>query len=134
MEYPHQSLYVHGDLHMIDWTVLQRLLPEVSILIVVGYFSLKCLTIFRSILTDIDERNGKNYKKLITAINHNTKATQSADIYLRERNGRDSEIHKELIKEMKAIPIAMNLVADRNLKKYQETLEKTVSQRKNNGL
>lgn len=33
----------------------------------------------------------------------NTKATQSADKYLRERNGRDNEFHKEVLKGLKDI-------------------------------
>ncbi len=34
----------------------------------------------------------------------NTRATKSADTYLRGRNGRDAEFHDELIKEIQTMP------------------------------
>lgn len=34
----------------------------------------------------------------------NTRVTKDADQYLRERNGRDAEIHGRLIKELKDLP------------------------------
>jgi len=41
---------------------------------------------------------------LVRATEENTKATQSADEYLRERNGRDIEFHKEIMVSLKEIP------------------------------
>ena len=108
---------------MNDWGDLSRLLPEVSILVVVGYFSLKCLNIFRAILTEMDERNGKNYKKLITAIDRNTKATTNADKYLRDRNGRDAELHRENIKAIKQIVPAMQEMANSSVKTVVDNIQ-----------
>lgn len=41
---------------------------------------------------------------LTKATQGNTRATKSADTYLRERNGRDASMHKELIQAVQAIP------------------------------
>lgn len=99
-----------------DWEGLSRLVPEVGILVVVGYFSLKALGIFRDIVKEMEERNAKNTTKLVKSIDRNTKVTELADKYLRERNGRDAEVHKENIKAIKAIVPEMKKVADTSVK------------------
>lgn len=83
-----------------DWGSLSRLIPEVAILIVVGYFALKGVSIFREIVDKIDSEHHNALKKLSKSIDLNTKATKSADEYLRERNGRDNEMHSLNIKAM----------------------------------
>lgn len=52
-------------------------------------------------------------------LKEHTKAAVELKTYLKDRNGRDAEIHKELMKEMKEIPIAVRELADRNLKAHQ---------------
>lgn len=54
----------------------------------------------------------KMFNDIVPAINSltkattaNTKATKSADAYLKARNGRDSTMHKELIESIKEIPL-----------------------------
>jgi len=42
---------------------------------------------------------------LVKATEQNTVATKSADVYLRERNGRDNEFHAEVMKSLENIPI-----------------------------
>lgn len=42
----------------------------------------------------------------------NTKATTTADIYLRERNGRDNEHHEATLKAIKKIPTVLQEIAD----------------------
>lgn len=46
------------------------------------------------------------------ATDQNTAATKSADVYLRERNGRDNEHHSATLKAIKAIPSTMQTIAD----------------------
>lgn len=59
------------------------------------------------------------FTKLIPAIDHltdatkrNTLATKSADEYLRQRNGRDNEMHGQVLGALKAIPGEMKKLAD----------------------
>jgi len=71
------------------------------------------------------------FNKMIPAIDKlsdttvaNTRATQSADRYLRERNGRDSEFHKSTLKAIKAIPTKMQIIADNQAITLLENLKK----------
>jgi len=58
------------------------------------------------------EQQTKVTNKLIAATANNTRATKSADEYLRERNGRDKESHAETLKAIQAIPTTMQQIAD----------------------
>lgn len=58
----------------------------------------------------------------------NTKATKSADDYLRQRNGRDNEHHQETMKVIQAIPDKMQKIADIQAKTLEENLRKLPSQ------
>ncbi len=49
---------------------------------------------------------------LIKSTDQNTLATKSADEYLRERNGRDNEFHKEVMASLQDIPIQARAQAD----------------------
>ncbi len=51
-------------------------------------------------------------KNLTKATELNTSATQSADTYLKARNGRDIEKHAELLKATQAIPDTLKRIAD----------------------
>jgi len=42
--------------------------------------------------------------KLVVATETNTQATISSETYLRQRNGRDIEFHKEMMAKIQAIP------------------------------
>lgn len=48
----------------------------------------------------------------VKALENNEKAVASADKYLRERNGRDAQSHKELMVAVQAIPTTMQSIAD----------------------
>lgn len=48
---------------------------------------------------------------LKTATDQNTSATRSADVYLRERNGRDNEHHKSVLTAIDAIPTTLEKIA-----------------------
>lgn len=61
----------------------------------------------------------KMFNDILPAINglknateQNTKATKSADVYLRERNGRDNEHHKAVLDSLDAIPTTLKKIAD----------------------
>lgn len=58
----------------------------------------------------------------------NTKATKSADDYLRQRNGRDNEHHKETMKVIKAIPDKMQKIADKQAETLAMNLKKLPAQ------
>jgi len=51
-------------------------------------------------------------KGLEEATAQNTAATKSADIYLRERNGRDNEHHSAVLESINEIPKTMKKIAD----------------------
>lgn len=59
--------------------------------------------LFNKLLPRIEEGN-LALGKLSKSTDANTKATKSADKYLQERNGRDAEIHEELVTAINAIP------------------------------
>lgn len=46
------------------------------------------------------------------ATDQNTKATKSADTYLRDRNGRDTEHHKATLVAIEAIPVTLKKIAN----------------------
>lgn len=46
------------------------------------------------------------------ATEQNISATKSADIYLRERNGRDNEHHQAVLESINAIPDTLRNIAD----------------------
>lgn len=48
---------------------------------------------------------------LVEVTTTNTAATKSADIYLRERNGRDNEFHSEVMVALQDIPVQANVQA-----------------------
>jgi len=50
--------------------------------------------------------------KLVEVTKKNTVATEKADSYLRERNGRDIEKHTELLKATQKIPQVMQQIAN----------------------
>lgn len=58
----------------------------------------------------------KALNKLSEATVKNTRATQSADTYLKQRNGRDIEKHTELLKATQAIPKTLEHIADAQAK------------------
>ena len=55
------------------------------------------------------------------------RVSSSADEYLRHRNGRDAEMHTELLAGMKEIPNAMNIIAKQSV----DTVTKVVEANKN---
>jgi hypothetical protein len=56
-------------------------------------------------------------------IKQNTYTTKNADKYLKERNGRDTEKHAELLKATKAIPNTMQEIADAQSKAILTAVE-----------
>lgn len=61
----------------------------------------------------------KTLEKLSRNIDKNTSATVSADTYLKQRNGRDHEQHeenikiqKDMIEQMKQIPVTLQTLAE----------------------
>ena len=69
-------------------------------------------TMFERIIPLVENGN-KAIERLVEMTKINTAATNSADKYLRERNGRDSEKHEELIQVTKQIPDKMQEIADK---------------------
>lgn len=49
--------------------------------------------------------------------------SRHADEYLRQRNGRDNEMHTELLAGMKEIPNAMNIIVKQSVKSVETMLE-----------
>lgn len=57
------------------------------------------------------ENNNKLTAQANVLTKANTKATKSADEYLRERNGRDNEHHKATLKAIEEIPNTLKKIA-----------------------
>lgn len=51
------------------------------------------------------------FNDIIPALDANTEATKSADVYLRERNGRDNEHHQATLKAIEEIPNTLKKIA-----------------------
>lgn len=66
---------------------------------------------------------------LTTSTSANTKATKAADTYLRERNGRDNEVHKEVIKSIKEIVPTMQRIADSSVQAVVDNISRIPEQR-----
>jgi len=77
-----------------------------------------------------EERKNRDRKDLIFSkiIKANTKTVSETKDYIKDRNGRDGEIHKELIKEIHEIPKQMLKVADRNLEAYKQMTQEIKQQ------
>ena len=113
-----------------DWTSISRLIPEVGVLVVVGYFALRGISIFKEIVDKIDKEHSDALSKLSKSIDkstkatlENTKATKSADIYLRERNGRDGEIHAAQIKTISTLTTTLKDRWEKDSKQQNEILK-----------
>lgn len=90
-------------------------------------------TMFSSIIPVVE--NGNNaIEKLVEMTKINTDATKTADKYLRDRNGRDAEMHLELLKATKQIPTTMQEIADKQaeaiLTNIKQVNEQTVAYQK----
>lgn len=92
-------------------------------------------TEFKPALDTLIKLSAENIKN--TA--QNTETTRSADLYLRERNGRDNAFHSEVMASLKDIPIQAKAQADivvqelRNVgkltaKTLEETNQQTITQ------
>lgn len=83
--------------------------------------------VFEKLLPRIDEgnkiieKNSHLVEKLGVSTTQNTAATKSADEYLRQRNGRDNEMHAELIKAVQEIPAQIIKTATVTAKAPHET-------------
>ena len=62
-------------------------------------------------------------------VSSNTRAVKASDKYLRDRNGRDSEFHKETLKALEAIPITMQTIADTQAKAIVDALKKQMAEK-----
>jgi hypothetical protein len=108
-----------------DWDAISRLIPEVGVLAIVGWFTLKGIMLFKNIVDDLEKRNSDNNKDFIEAINNLSVVVKSSDTYLRDRNGRDSEMHKENIKAIQGIIPTMQKLAETQF----ETMMKCLKER-----
>lgn len=77
------------------------------------------VVLFLKFIKEEAEKRGKTYDNVAKALDRlskattkNTSATTSADIYLRERNGRDNEHHAAALKAINAIPVTLKKIAD----------------------
>lgn len=96
-----------------DWSSLSRLIPEAIILIVAGYFTLKGISIFKSIVDKIDEQHHnalmnlsrsieksvKSNAELVKASKEQTKASREVLAFMQNLNGKLSKVTKQVISE-----------------------------------
>lgn len=90
---------------MNDW-LDPRLLPEVAVLAVVGYYGLKALSIFKDIVDKMDKEHQASLHELSKAIEKNTesnreliKASKQQHNFLKNMNGKLTGAVKATIKE-----------------------------------
>lgn len=102
-----------GRLPVMDWSSLGRLIPEAIILIVAGYFTLKGIGIFQSIVNKIDEQHHNALSKLADSIDKNTesnnvlikvgmeqkKASHEVLTFMKNLNGKVAKITKQAMDE-----------------------------------
>lgn len=96
--------------------------------------------LFLKFMREESNKNKETYDKVAAALHNvswvteetsknvaaNTKATQTADQYLKHRNGRDAKIHRELIRQVKQIPLDINRATDKSLEAYSDSNQKTL--------
>lgn len=77
------------------------------------------VVLFLKFIKEEAEKRDKTYDNVAKALDRlskattkNTSATTSADVYLRERNGRDNEHHAGTLKAINAIPVTLKKIAD----------------------
>lgn len=76
-----------------DWQSLSRLGPEIAVLIVVGYFALKGISIFKDIVDKIDEQHRDALSKLSKSIDKNTKSNDALIKASREQTKASKDVH-----------------------------------------
>ena len=72
----------------------------------------------------------KSNTDLQKAVNHNSQMVLNADTYLRERNGRDSEVHAQLMGQLSEIPkifYSTELQRTKEFKAIMKALPKTTT-------
>ena len=92
-----------------DWLDPSRFIPEVGVLTVVGFFSLKAINIFKDIVNTMERKNQKSFNKLSKAIDRNTEsnkellmASKEQHDFMKNLNGRLVRATKNTIKERKS--------------------------------
>jgi len=68
--------------------------------------------LFLKFMREEGRKRDKQNTLFVSAINKNTRVTKSADEYLRQRNGRDTEAHKETLKAIKEVPDTLREIAE----------------------
>ena len=96
-----------------DWSSVSRLIPELGVLVVVGYFAFKGIGIFRDIIDKIDQnhhdalakladsidKNTSSNKELIKSSKEQTAASREVTIFMKNLNGKLEKAVKKTIKD-----------------------------------
>lgn len=102
-----------------DWSSVSRLIPEVGVLAVVGYFALKGIEIFREIVKQVDEEHHEALIILAKSIDKNTEVgenqielSQGLMEYIVGHNGRATEQFKATTEQNKSTAHMMNKTSE----------------------
>lgn len=77
-----------------DWSSISRLIPELGVLIVVGYFAFKGIAIFRDIIDKIDQSHHDALTKLSDSIDKNTNSNTELIKSSKEQTAASREVTK----------------------------------------
>lgn len=88
-----------------DW-IDPRLLPEAAVLTIAGYFSLRCLQIFKQIVDKMSSEQKESLKELSKAIKKNTtvtneliKTSKEHNTFMKSLNGKLTKATRQTIEE-----------------------------------
>lgn len=91
--------------------------------------------LFLNFMKEEGKKRDETYAKVAIALDsvtgatrQNTAATENADNYLQQRNGRDIESHKETLIAIQAIPDTMQQIADDQVIAITKALTRTTTQ------
>lgn len=77
-----------------DWSSVSRLVPEVGVLVVAGYFALKGISIFKDIVDRIDKQHHDALSKLSSSIDKNTSSNDALIKASREQTKASKDVHE----------------------------------------
>lgn len=82
-----------------DWAAIARFAPEIGLVAVIGYFSMKALNLFVRALEKRDKELDKSMVRLSKAIEKNTNTSKELHGFMVNLNGKLTRATKNTMKE-----------------------------------
>lgn len=83
-----------------DWAAITRFAPEIALVGLIGFFSMKALNAFIKYIEKRDVEQQKILTKLSKSVDKNTKVTENLNNFMEGLNGKLVKSVKDTIKEV----------------------------------